>query len=102
MKTEKAELTAYILIAVGVILLSITFYMAFSLLWTQLGNLFGLDLTKALGSVLGPISEAIIKIMYLGIMGWIGSILTMRGVQLIKETKQASQQRTQVIQPPSP
>jgi len=96
MKIEKPELVAYILIATGLVLLILTFVIACLALLAVVGIAASQDLSKALGEILGPIAEAIIKIMFLGIMGWTGSIATMRGIQLYREAKmpmQASQSR---------
>jgi hypothetical protein len=87
MKIEKAELVAYILIVVGLLLLIFTFVMAFLMLTSVVAVTTSLDLSKALGEILGPIAEAVIKVMFLGVMGWTGSIATMRGIQLYKESK---------------
>jgi hypothetical protein len=35
------------------------------------------------GEALAPLIATCIRIMYLGIMGWIGSILTIRGVTIV-------------------
>ncbi len=91
MKIEKPELVAFILIGVGLALLIFTFIMAYIMLIASIGILPAPNLSEALGEILGPIAEAIIRIMYLGIMGWAGSIATMRGIQLYKESKQTSQ-----------
>ncbi|MGQ9624227.1 MAG: hypothetical protein ACUVUF_00415 [Candidatus Bathycorpusculaceae bacterium] len=98
MKIEKPELVAYILMVVGVVLLIFTFIMAYIMLIADTGILPALNLSEALGEILGPIAEAIIRIMYLGIMGWIGSILTIRGIQLYKESKPTKQQPPQATQ----
>jgi type IV secretory pathway VirB2 component (pilin) len=95
MKIEKAELMAYILIVVGLLLLIFTFIMAFFMLTSVVSISTQMDLSNALGEILGPIAEAVIKIMFLGVMGWTGSIATMRGIQLYKESKPA-------VQPPKP
>lgn len=87
MKTEKAELMAYILIAVGLLLLVITFIMAYLKLESVTSIMTSSDLSKALGEIFGPIVEAVIRIMFLGIMGWTGSIATIRGIQLYREAK---------------
>ncbi len=87
MKIEKAELVAYIIIAVGLILLIITFIMAYLRLESVASIITSGNISEALGKIFGPIVEAVIKIMFLGIMGWIGSIATMRGIQLYKEAK---------------
>jgi hypothetical protein len=42
---------------------------------------------EAFGEAIGPLIETCIRIMYLGIMGWIGSILTVRGIQLVTQLK---------------
>ena len=95
MKIEKSELVAYILIGVGVVLLILTFVMAYLIL-TSVANLStSQDLSKALGGILGPIAEAVVRVMFLGIMGWTGSIATMRGIQLYKESKPAVQPKTE-------
>jgi len=91
MRVEKAELMAYILIVVGLLLLIFTFIMAFLMLTSVVSISTQMDLSNALGEILGPIAEAVIKIMFLGVMGWTGSIATMRGIQLYKESKPAVQ-----------
>ncbi|MEM3578612.1 MAG: hypothetical protein QXL54_00095 [Candidatus Bathyarchaeia archaeon] len=95
MKIERPELVAYILIVVGLLLLIFTFIMAFLMLTSVFSIPTNMDLSRALGEILGPIAEAVIKIMFLGVMGWTGSIATMRGIQLYKESKP-------VAQPPKP
>ncbi|MEM3580823.1 MAG: hypothetical protein QXH40_04330 [Candidatus Bathyarchaeia archaeon] len=95
MKIEKAELVAYILITVGLLLLVITFIMAYLKLESVVSIITSGNISEALGQIFGPIVEAVIKIMFLGIMGWVGSIATMRGIQLYKEAK------TKVV-PPAP
>jgi len=87
MKDDKAELVAYVIIAVGLLLLVLTFVMAYLMLTSVVNIMTSQDLSKALGEIFGPITEAVIKIMFLGIMGWVGSIATMRGIQLYKEAK---------------
>ncbi|MEM3565794.1 MAG: hypothetical protein QXK18_02855 [Candidatus Bathyarchaeia archaeon] len=95
MKIERAELVAYILIAVGLLLLVITFIMAYLKLESLASIITSGNISEALGLIFGPIVEAVIKIMFLGIMGWTGSIATMRGIQLYKEAK------TRIV-PPAP
>jgi hypothetical protein len=99
MKIEKPELVAYILITVGLVLLIFTFIMAYVMLIAETGILPAPNLSEALGEILGPIAEAIIRVMYLGIMGWTGSIATIRGIQLYKESKPTTQQPSQVAPP---
>jgi len=70
-----------------VALLVFTFINAYLFLKEQLGILAAPDLVSALGKVLTPLIEACIRVMYLGVMGWIGSILTIRGVNLLTQIK---------------
>jgi len=96
MKIEKAELAAYILIIVGLVLLVFTFLMAYILLTSDFGMiLHQIDLSRALSEILGPIAAAIIRVLYLGVMGWAGSIATIRGIQLYKEIKRAPIPKTE-------
>ena len=69
MKVEKSELVAYILIGVGVVLLILTFVMAYLILTLVASLSTSQDLSKALWEILGPIAEAVVRVMFLGIMG---------------------------------
>lgn len=95
---EKKDLLGYGVLFLGVALLIFTFFSAFSFLRGDLSLVGSTDLLKAFGEVLGPLVKATIHVMYLGIMGWVGSIMTMRGVQVVtglrKEEKAAKQEVT--------
>jgi hypothetical protein len=93
MKIEKTELFTYLFMALGIILLIFTFIMAYILVIANLSLPTGLNLSESLGEILGPIAEALIKVLYLGVMGWVGSILTIRGIQLHRELKQVQKTR---------
>ena len=41
------------------------------------------------GEALAPLIETCIRAIYLGIMGWIGSIVTRRGVQILVTPQEA-------------
>lgn len=95
---EKSEILAYVVLFIGVGLLVFTFFSAFLFLGEKL-SLLSTDLMEAFGEVIGPLIETCIRIMYLGIMGWIGSIMTIRGVQLVtqlkREAKHAQEEKYQ-------
>jgi len=91
-KIDKVELSGLIVLFVGVILLAITFFSAYSFLAEDLSTIAGHDILEAFGEVMAPLIGAIIRILFLGIMGWVGSLLTIRGVQLLKK------ERTEVAQ----
>jgi len=96
LKFERTELAGLVVLFVGMILLALTFFSAFGFLSGSISILASADLTELFGNAMGPLIEAIIRILYLGIMGWIGSILTIRGVQLLKREKEAAPPQVQV------
>jgi hypothetical protein len=97
MKIEKTELFTYLFLVLGIILLIFTFFMAYVLLIAKLDLSTGLNLSEALGEILGPIAESLIKVLYLGVMGWVGSILTIRGIQLLRESKQTPKPKEEPV-----
>ena len=84
---DRNEVLAYVILFIGVGLLVFTFVSAYSLLagFVTIDPIQGL--VEQFGEVLAPLIETCIRIMYLGIMGWIGSILTVRGIQFLTQTK---------------
>jgi thiol:disulfide interchange protein len=87
LKFDKVELSGLIVLFIGVILLALTFYCAWLFLVGELSILVTGDLLQSFGEALAPLIEAIIHVLFLGIMGWIGSIVTIRAVQLLKQDK---------------
>jgi hypothetical protein len=71
----------------GIGLLAFTFISAYLFLIANQSITGSSDLIDAFGSSLAPLIGASIRIMYLGVMGWIGSGLTARGVQLVTQLK---------------
>lgn len=88
MRFEKVETSALIVLFLGVLLLAFTFFSAYGFLVGSLTILASSDLTELFGRALAPLIEAIIRILFLGVMGWIGSILTIRAIQLLKKDKE--------------
>jgi hypothetical protein len=69
---------------VGIALLGFTFYMALTVFQSYFPfRPPGADLTSTLNLLLG----AAIQAMFLGVMGWVGSILLVRGVDFLKVEK---------------
>jgi len=90
LKFEKVEVSGLIVLFIGVALLAATFYSAYIFLVADVTILASVDLAELFGNALAPLIKAVIHILYLGIMGWIGSILTIRAVQLLKKDKEAA------------
>lgn len=83
MEIDRVEISGFIVLFIGVGLLLFTFASAYQFLSgvTDIGA--SQDLMNLFGETLAPLIIYAIRALYLGIMGWIGSILTRRGVQTL-------------------
>jgi hypothetical protein len=86
---DKAEVSGYATLFIGVALLAFTFASAYLFLRNDPTITGSPDLVTVFGDALAPLIETCIRVMYLGVMGWIGSVLTIRGVQLVTQLKRA-------------
>jgi hypothetical protein len=93
---DKVELSGILTLSIGIILLAFTFFCAYGFLIGGLSIPGTQNIVQTFGQAFAPLIEAIIRVLYLGIMGWIGSIPTVRGVQLLKKEK------AEVAPPPQP
>jgi len=91
---DKTEVSRFAILLVGVILLVFVFFNAYLFLQKDLSVIYTSGLEDLFGEALGPLIEACIRVMYLGIMGWIGSIVTIRGVQLLTSPKPEAKPET--------
>ncbi len=80
---NKPQLTGIIILFTGVTLLAFTFINAFFFLQEPFSILSTGDLGQVFGESLAPLIQACIRLMYLGVMGWIGSLLTVRSIPLV-------------------
>jgi hypothetical protein len=92
MKTSEAPGIAVLLI--GVALLVTTFIDAYLFLAEDISILPVPDLVAAFGEALAPLIEASIRMLYLGVMGWIGSTVTMRGITVLLRAKPETKLKT--------
>jgi hypothetical protein len=103
---DRLALSGIIVLAIGVALLIFTFVSAYGFLTASLSIITSHDLASTFGDALAPLIAACIHIMYLGIMGWAGSLITIRGVTIITHAPQpppaAPQKPTVVEQGPQP
>jgi len=83
---DKIALSGITVLMIGITLLIFTFISAYGFLTAGLSIITSTDLTKTFGDALGPLITTCIRIMYLGVMGWIGSLVTIRGVTIIAHT----------------
>jgi len=84
---EKSEASGIAVFLIGIALLVITFVDAYLFLKKDVSILPVPHLMAAFGEALAPLIEASIRMMYLGVMGWIGSTLTMRGITVLSQVK---------------
>jgi hypothetical protein len=77
------RISGFATLAIGVGLLVVTFMTAYGFLKGLLGLQLPGDILSAFGEALAPLIDTGIKAIFLGIMGWTGSILSRRGVQIL-------------------
>lgn len=80
---DKIAASGLAVLVVGIALLIFTFISAYGFLSLGISIITSNDLTQTFGTALGPLIGTCIHIMYLGVMGWIGSLITIRGVTII-------------------
>ena len=97
---DKAMIIAYVTLFTGIGLLVFTFISAYIFLINNPSITGSSDLIDVFGSSLAPLIGASIRIMYLGVMGWISSGLTTRGVQLITQLKRLARPEFRSRTPP--
>jgi len=97
---DNTLIIGYATLLAGIGLLAFTFISAYLFLTANQSITVSSDLIDAFGSSLAPLIGASIRIMYLGVMGWIGSGLTTRGVQLVTQLKRLARPEFRSRPPP--
>jgi hypothetical protein len=92
---DKVALSGITVLIIGAALLIFTFISAYGFLTQSLSIITSTDLAQTFGEALAPLIATCIRIMYLGIMGWIGSLLTIRGITIIAHLPETSTTTTQ-------
>jgi len=77
---KKSGVLGIVVTGIAVALLGLTFYLAYIVFNTYFPFQPSQELTATMSLLLGAAIQAI----FLGIMGWVGSILLMRGVDFMK------------------
>jgi len=86
---DKIAFSGMTVLGIGVALLVVTFLSAYAFLASDLSPISNQDLVQTFGNALGPLVAAAINVMYLGIMGWISSLITIRGVTIMAHAPKA-------------
>lgn len=87
---DKVALSGITVLLIGVALLIFTFISAYGFLTQNLSIIASEDLVRTFGEALAPLIATCIRIMYLGVMGWIGSLLTIRGITILAHLPEKS------------
>ena len=95
---DKIAISGVTVLCIGIALLTITFVSAYGFLTESIMPLSTQDLVQTFGGALGPLIAAAIHIMYLGVMGWVSSLITIRGVTIMINAHKAEMGATQVPQ----
>lgn len=101
---DKIALSGITVLIIGVALLIFTFLSAYGFLTQSLTIIASEDLVHTFGEALAPLIASCIRIMYLGVMGWTGSLITIRGVTIITHMPQPAivPRQKQVATEPKP
>ena len=89
-----SENLGIVVLLIGVSLLTTTFVGAYLFLAKNISILPVPNLIGAFGEALAPLIEACIRMLYLGVMGWIGSITTMRGITVLLHVRREIKPKT--------
>ena len=82
-----SETSGIAILLTGNALLSVTFIIACIHLQGNINVLPVPSLMASFGEALSPLVEAAIRLLYLGIMGWIASTVTAKGITMLLQAK---------------
>jgi len=91
------KISGFAVLFIGVALLLFTFIAAYQFMMGIVGISSSQNLMNQFGETLSILIAYALRALFLGIMGWIGSILTRRGVQTITQ-----EPRTEKKEPTEP
>jgi len=87
LRIKSSESSGITILLVGIALLFVTFIIACIHLQGGIIVLPVPSLMASFGEALSPLIEAAIRVLYLGLMGWIASIVIAKGVTALLQTK---------------
>jgi len=92
---EKIASSGTKVLIIGVALLIFTFISAFVFLTENLQILATQNMAQTFGEALVPLIATCVRVMYLGVMGWIGSLITIRGITIMNSAPKIEANGTQ-------
>jgi hypothetical protein len=87
LRIKSSETSGVTIILAGIALLSVTFIIACIHLQGDINVLPVPSLMSSFGEALSPLIEAAIRVLYLGLMGWIASKVTAKGITVLLQAK---------------
>jgi hypothetical protein len=87
LRIKYSEASGITILLTGIALLSVTFIIACIHLQGDINVLPVPSLMASFGAALSPIIEAAIRVLYLGLMGWIASKVTAKGITVLLQAK---------------
>jgi hypothetical protein len=87
LQIKSSEASGVTILLAGITLLLITFVVACIHLYGDISVLPVPSLMASFGEGLSPLIEAVIRVLYLGLMGWIASIVIAKGVTVLLRAK---------------
>jgi hypothetical protein len=87
LRIKSSESSGITILLVGIALLSVTFIIACIHLQGGIIVLPVPSLMASFGEALSPLIEAAIRVLYLGLMGWIASKVTTKGITVLLKAK---------------
>jgi hypothetical protein len=87
LRIKFSEASGITILLTGIALLSITFIIACIHLQGGINVLPVPSLLSSFGEALYPLIEAAIRVLYLGLMGWIASKVTAKGITVLLQAK---------------
>ena len=84
---KSSETSGITILLIGIALLSVTFIIACIHLQGDINVLPVPSLMASFGEALSPLIEAAIRVLYLGVMGWIASKVTAKGITVLLQAK---------------
>ncbi|MCW4033885.1 MAG: hypothetical protein NWF03_00820 [Candidatus Bathyarchaeota archaeon] len=87
---KMSENSGIVITLMGVALLFVTFAVAYAHMNTDVTISPISSLAIYFGHALSPLIEAIIRLLYLGLLGWIASKITAKGITIILNTHKSN------------
>ena len=87
LRIKCSETSGITILLIGIALLLITFVIASIHLLGEINVLPVPSLLSFFGKAFSPLLEGIIRVLYLGIMGWVATTVTAKGLNVLLQAK---------------